>query len=120
MGRGVLRRLERDALDAGLGRHDAVMLELLNGSQHAAVESCKNVHDFSRNSVARLTQFGSGVKQPPVLGERVAVGHAGDEIADIADIMLRRRLLPPFRRQRLKVVAIAREEVGDDAFRRPA
>ena len=56
------------------------------------------------------------IGQPPVLGERVAVGHAGDEIAHIADIVLRRRLLPPFRRQRLKVVAIAREEIGDDAL----
>ena len=85
---GVLRRLERDALDARLVRHDAVMLELLDGSQHAAVEPCKDVHDCSRMVLARLTQFGSGVKQAPVLGERVAVGHAGDEVADIAGIAL--------------------------------
>ena len=32
----VLRRLERDALDARLVRHDAVMLELLDGSQARA------------------------------------------------------------------------------------
>ena len=34
-------------------RHDAVMLELLNGGQDAAVESCKNVHDCSRNGAVR-------------------------------------------------------------------
>ena len=41
---GILRRLERDAVDARLRRHDAVMLQLLDGREHAAVESCKDVH----------------------------------------------------------------------------
>ncbi len=35
-----------------------------------------------RKSRARLTQIGGGVKQPAVLGDGVAVGHAGDEIGD--------------------------------------
>ena len=33
-----------------------------------------------KDASARLTQIGGGVKQAPMLGERVAVGHAGDEI----------------------------------------
>ena len=45
--RGVLGRLERDALDARLVRHDAVMLELLHGGENVSVESCKDVHEIS-------------------------------------------------------------------------
>src|SRR6478735_12661075 len=66
--------------------------------------------------LARLTQFGSGVKQAPVLGERVAVGHAGDKVADIARIALGRRLVAPFRRERAGIAAVPAEEIGDHAF----
>ena len=45
--RGILRRPERDALDARFGRHDAVMLQLLDGGEDPAVEPCKNVHGSS-------------------------------------------------------------------------
>ncbi len=44
---GVLGRLERDALDARVMRHHAVMLELLDRGEHPAVEPCKNVHGSS-------------------------------------------------------------------------
>ena len=50
---GVLGRLERDALDARLMRHDAVMLELLDRGEHPAVEPCKNVHGSSAKAWAR-------------------------------------------------------------------
>ena len=33
---------------------------------------------------ARLTQFGGRVKEPGVLGERITVGHPGNEIGDVA------------------------------------
>ena len=49
---------------------------------------------------ARLTQIWGSVKQAAVLGDRVAVGHAGDEIADDAGAPAllatgRRRLASP-------------------------
>src|SRR6185295_11792943 len=66
----------------------------------------------------RLTQIGGGVKQAAMLGQRVAVGHAGDEVRDMAGMGWRaawRRLLAPFGRQRGGVVAVALEQVADHA-----
>ena len=40
----ILRRLQGDAFEARLGRHDAVMLQLLDDSQDTLVESGENVH----------------------------------------------------------------------------
>ncbi len=50
---------------------------------------------------ARLTQIGGRVKQAPVLLERVAVGHAGDEIGDAAraGALVALRPLAPLGRQ---------------------
>ncbi len=107
---GVLRRLQRDAVDARVCRHDAVMLELLHRSQDMSVEPSKDVHDSPRRDVAaRLTQFRSGVKQAAVLGKGVTVGHAGDEIRDMAGVVVAGCLLPPFRRQRRLVTEIEAE-----------
>ena len=67
----------------------------------------------------RLTQIGGGVKQAAMLGEGEAVGHAGDEIRDVAPIGARvagQRGLAPFRRQRRRVGAIALEQVSHDAL----
>ena len=44
---GILRRLERDALDARVERHHAVMFELLDRGEDPPVEPCKNVHGSS-------------------------------------------------------------------------
>ena len=44
---------------------------------------------------ARLTQFRGRVKKPRVLDERVAVGHAGDEVGDAARARRRRRRRSP-------------------------
>jgi hypothetical protein len=44
---GVLRRLERDALDARIVRHHPVMLELLDRGENAPVKPCKDVHGSS-------------------------------------------------------------------------
>ena len=44
---GILGRLERDAVDARVVRHHAVMLELLDGGEHPPVKPCKNVHENS-------------------------------------------------------------------------
>ena len=41
---GILRRLQGDAVEARLSRHDAVMLQLLDDSQDALVEPSENVH----------------------------------------------------------------------------
>ena len=52
---------------------------------------------------ARLTQFRGRVKKPRMLGERIAVGHAGDEIGDAAraaGLIGIGEALAPFRRQR--------------------
>ncbi len=46
----VLGRLKRDALYARILRHDAVMLELLDGRQNVAVKPCENVHGGSGKS----------------------------------------------------------------------
>src|SRR5512143_1775079 len=67
----------------------------------------------------RLTQIGSGVKQAPVLDKRVAVGHAGDEIGDVAGIAARAGLgclIAPLGREGGLVLAIAREKLGHDPF----
>ena len=44
----ILRRLERDAVDARFVRHHAVMFELLDGGENPPVKACKNVHENSR------------------------------------------------------------------------
>ncbi len=51
---GVLRRLERDAFDARLRRHDAVMLELLDRGENPPVEPCKDVHGSSGRTCLRM------------------------------------------------------------------
>ncbi len=55
-----------------------------------------------------------------MLGERVAVGHAGDEIGDAAGarrLVERRKAGRPFRRQILGMSAIAEEKVANDPRR---
>ena len=41
---GILRRLQGDAFEARLGRHDAIVLQLLDDSQDALVEPSENIH----------------------------------------------------------------------------
>src|SRR2546430_8336303 len=74
------------------------LVSRFRSSQALAVHSVAN---FRRSR--RLTQFWCRVKKPRVLHERVAVGHAGDEIGDVAQARGRIAAvddLCPFRRQR--------------------
>ncbi len=52
--REVLGRLERDAVDARLVRHHAVMLELLDRGENPPVEPCKNVHGSSGKTMRMI------------------------------------------------------------------
>src|SRR5262245_47224608 len=63
----------------------------------------------------RLTQFRGRVKKPRVLRQRVAVGHAGDEIGDVA--RARGRIAPvddlrPFRRHVAGLFQVAGEQLA--------
>jgi hypothetical protein len=53
--RGILGGLENNALHARLMRHDAVMLELLDGGENAPLKTCKDVHGSSGGWSPRLT-----------------------------------------------------------------
>src|SRR5262249_21899953 len=68
----------------------------------------------------RLTQFRGRVKKPRVLDERVAIGHAGDEIGDVA--RARGRIaavddLRPFRRHVVGLIPVVREQRANEALR---
>src|SRR5262249_998798 len=68
----------------------------------------------------RLTQFRGRVKKPGVLRQRVAVGHAGDEIGDVA--RARGRIaavddLRPFRRHVVGPIQVAGEQRANEALR---
>src|SRR5262249_60429560 len=65
----------------------------------------------------RLTQFRGRVKKPRVLHQRVAVGHASDEIGDVA--RARGRIAPvddlrPFRRHVVGLVQAARAQRANE------
>src|SRR5262245_11234769 len=70
--------------------------------------------------VPSLPQFRRMLEQPRVLAERIAVGHAGDEIADpaqIARIVAGFSAVRPFRRQVAGMLGIAPEQVGQHRLR---
>ena len=122
--RGVARWLDRHA------RLIDPCRQFASGDQRS-VGAVNAIKDFGENVLCRhennvqefavcraLTQFRGRVKEPAVFGERVAVGHAGDEIGDAARarrcIGVRQTLLP-FGRQDAEIGAVAREQAADDA-----
>src|SRR6516225_9865595 len=74
---------------------------------------------WSLIGLRRLTQFRGRVKKPRVLHQRVAVGHAGDEIGDVA--RARGRIaavddLRPFRRHVVGLFQVAGEQLAKEAL----
>src|SRR5260221_7837000 len=67
----------------------------------------------------RLTQIRGRVKKPLMFGQREAVGHSGDEVADpprTLDFGVPATLREPFGRQIARHLLIAREQVEQDLF----
>ncbi len=109
---GVARRLDRDAREIQRAAIRCLEAKALDGLDDPLVEIGEDVHvglwksakaAESREIAAALAQIRRAVKQTPVLLERIGVGHAGEEIGDVArlDALLGavEPLAPAFRHQ---------------------
>ena len=79
--RRVARRLDRHARLIEAGRQCACGDQRIGRAVDAREKLGEDAF-CNHERAARLTQFGGRVKEPAMLGERVAVGHAGYEIGD--------------------------------------
>ena len=108
-------------LKAFLGEHPdadehAIRDQRVVGGTHFVQDGGKDVPiDHGRRTWVgsrRLTQFRSRVKKPRVLHKRVAVGHTGDEIGDVAQPrgLIALGDLRPFRRHVVGLLEVAFEQ----------
>ena len=90
--RRIARWLDRHARLIDAGRQHAGGNQIIVRAPNAIEHFGEDVMDDHEKidvaapcwSAARLTQFRGRVKKPRVLRQRIAVGHAGDEIGDAA------------------------------------
>src|SRR5262249_50297032 len=75
---GIPRRFYHDSLEVRRARKRPCGSESFDGRADVRGEEGEHVH------ATRLTQFRSRVKKPGMLGKRIAVGHPGDEVSNLA------------------------------------
>ena len=127
--RRIARRLDDEAAEIEIGAAAARGDPLFEQTRDARLEIGENVHEFLTLTGERshtlfaliwrapLSQVGSPVKKPGVLGDGETVGHAGDIVGDRARQIAVLRPCRPFGRHQGRLGEIGLEQAPHDRVR---